>query len=134
MLNFSELCHLAVLVYKIIFKNTYMLWATLICCLRLFEIVVNLCSSSEIVVQIHCVCVHVLSQYTCCCSISPKGYFRVLLISKDVVVNYSGIVWSFNQSTAAGERAINTQVGILLTIIVVKGFNHTAVWPAWLVF
>ena len=29
------------------------------------------------------------------------------------------VVWSFNQSTAAGKRAINTQVGILLTITAV---------------
>ena len=32
---------------------------------------------------------------TCCCGISPKGYYRVLLISKDVVVNYNGSLKTF---------------------------------------
>ena len=56
---------------------------------------------------------------------SPKGYYRVLCISKDIVDNCYGIAWKICRSTAAGKRAINTQM--------CNNFNHTAAWPAWLV-
>ena len=58
-------------------------------------------------------------------------YVAVVSLQKATLKFYSfqkmllstiAVVWSFNQSTAADERAINTQM-ILLTIIVVKDFK-----------
>ena len=102
------------------FKNTYvhLLFKTI-------EIVVKLCTSNVIVVKTCCMSAAYMHGLNCCCStlsqaIEFYSFQKILLSTITCSLRTFGV---FNQSTAAGERAINTQMGILLTIIVVEDFN-----------
>ena len=67
--------------------------------------------------------------YVCFCGISIKGYYRVLLISKDVVVNCNGSLKTFGVLIKVQLQVKGLSIHKWVTIVKDLNFTHTAVWP-----